>query len=493
MANKFKYAGSSQMSPIENTVRKEIVVKSEASRIIEIAFLDGESTAKKASVQQYVNINRSDRFVEGKVVPNSDRLGNKPRLKVSFSKPGAHQFTVKCRPHAENSRYTDGELARNSRCTYQKEQKAYTTENDGSLVLPIDDFFVSPAGRDKFVFEATDSGGQTVSTGNLEVMRLIYYIELKMRSLTSCANNLSIVEQEYAKHNIKLVKLPAVEMEYIPNIGRGEGAKLLQKAEKAYASSKAIEKQPYVIAIAYTSHLAVKKQNHRIIEPSIKVGPGCAPVVIDIVGEAASSDSPVDFYLWQGLNDDNWFVSARYLKEGGTRADLIQISQDKCTPVLEKASHIKAARTVSIDVSTLPPSTGTIELIVDTVEYMRAGVAFEGMNMVCVCTEVWWKPVDERDQNKTIIHELGHKIGMVPDGRRTNLDKPSTWYDDAKGHFGNHCFNGLSPNLPRYDGDVDDSKVKCVMFGAMTDKSAFCANCAPIVCKADLSDGWDPL
>lgn len=478
------------MSPIENTNRKEIRIKSGLARISEIVFLDGE--AKTKSVQQFVNLNRSSSFVDGSIIPNLDRLGNKPRLKVSFNKPGAHQFTVKCRPHSGNARYSDGELARNPRFNYQKEQKSYTTEGDGSLILPLEDFFVSPAGKDKFVFEATDTGGQTVSTGNLEVQRLIYYVELKMRTLKSCANSLAAAEGEYAKHNIKLIKLPAVEMEYIPNISRNETAIFMKEVEKAYTSSQAVKKQPYAVAIAYTAHLAIKKPNLRVLEPSVKVGPGAAPVLIDIFEESASSDSLVHYYLWQGLDNEKWFISARFIKQGGTRADIINIPQEKCKAVSETSGSPKASQ-VSIDVSSLPHATGAIELIVNTVDYMRAGIAYQGLNLICVCTEAWWKTIDEHEQNQVVVHELGHKIGMVPNGMGKGPDKPPTWYDNTKGHVGNHCFNGLPPNLARYDGDFDNRRIKCVMYGATSDKSDFCSSCAPIVCKVDLSDGWDPL
>jgi hypothetical protein len=490
---KFKYAGSSNMSPIENTDRKEIRIKSKPSRIKEIVFLDGENEIKTNSAQQYVNLHRSNTFVDGAVVRNLDRLGNKPRLKVSFGKPGVYPFSVKCRPIAGNSRYSQEELARNTRFDYQKEQKSYSTESDGSLILPLDDFYVSAAGKDKFIFDATDSGGQTVSTGSLEVQRLIYYIEVRMRSLNSCAQSLSVAEREYAKHNIKLVKLPSAEMEYISNIDRNQGAFFLEKVEKAYSGSKAAKKEPYTIAVVYTSHLAVMKRNHKMLLRSVKVGPGSAPVLVDIVAQDDSSDIHESFHLWEKLDDEGWFVSARFIKDGGSRADIIQIPQDKCQTAPRKQGSQEAAQQVRIDVSALPSLTGSIELFVNVVDYMRGGMAYQGVNVICVCTMAWWKTIDEHVQNQVIVHELGHKIGMVPNGRGKGPDKPSTWYDDSKGHVGNHCFNGLPPNLANYAGDFDERQIKCVMYGASSNRSEFCANCSPIVCKVDISDGWEPL
>lgn len=482
------------MSPIENKVRKEIVIKSSSAQIIQIAFLDGGDNSQVQRIKQFVNLSRSDSFVDGSIIRNIDRLGNKPRLKVNFNKPGNHRFAVKCLPLDGNASYTEGELARNVRFRYQSEPKSYTTDSNGSLILPLEDFHISAAGKDRYVFQATDSNGHTVSTGDLEVQRLIYYVELKMRSLRSCAQDLSTVDKEFAKHNIKLCKLPSVEMEYMPNIGHDEAVIFLDNASKAFRSSDAIRKNPHVVAIAYTSQLAVKKANHRILETSVVVGPGQAPVHIEINGQIPGEKLSKKYYLWQGLKQNEvWFVSARYIKDDGTLADVIQIPAKKCIAVPETAESPLVSNVVSVDVSELPKGTGAIELFVNVVDKMRGGLSFYSSNLICVCTQAWWTTVDEAVQNQIIVHELGHKIGMVAVGRGDLPDKPQTWYDEAKGHFGNHCFSGLSPNQKRYDSSDDLEKTKCVMYGTANQKSEFCINCAPVVRKLDFSNGWEPL
>ena len=480
------------MSPIENKVRKEIIIKSSSAQIIEIAFLDGDDNSKAHRVKQFVNLTRSENLINGSTIHNMDRLGNKPRLKVYFNKLGNHRFTVKCLPVEGNAVYTEGELTRNIRFKYQNEPKSYTTDSNGSLILPLEDFYISAAGKEKYIFQATDSNGCSVSTGELEVQRLIYYVELKMRTLRSCGQNLSTVEKEYTKHNIKLHKLPSVEMEYMPNIDHDESSIFLDNASRAFRNSDAMRKDPHVVAIAYTSQLAVKKANHRILEPSVVVGPGQSPVLIEISGQIPGSKLSKKYYLWQGIKEnETWFVSARYVKEGGTLVDVIEIPVKKCIAVPETNESPLASNLVSIDVSELPKGTGAIELFVNVVDKMRGGLSFYDCNLICVCTQAWWKTVDEALQNVIIVHELGHKIGMVSDGRRALPDKPPTWYDEAKGHFGNHCFSGLSPNQTSYGSDEDWEKAKCVMYGSTKQKSEFCSNCAPVVRKIDFSDGWE--
>jgi hypothetical protein len=73
---------------------------------------------------------------------------------------------------------------------------------------------------------------------------------------------------------------------------------------------------------------------------------------------------------------------------------------------------------------------------------------------------------------------------MVSDGNGILPDKPAYHYVE-KGHNGNHCHNGLSSSLANYQNMSGSSA--CVMFGEANGHSAFCAECAVVVRKLDLS------
>jgi type VI secretion system secreted protein VgrG len=129
------------------------------------------------------------------------------------------------------------------------------------------------------------------------------------------------------------------------------------------------------------------------------------------------------------------------------------------------------------------PFTGTLTVKVYTVNSMCGGLSFNRGNLICVCTRAWWRAISESDQNQVMIHEMGHKIGMVPKG--TTLDRTANQYT-GKGHVGSHCHTGLAV-LASYD-NVPGSR--CVMFGMTNGVMAFCAACAKAVKKMDLSAGW---
>jgi len=98
------------------------------------------------------------------------------------------------------------------------------------------------------------------------------------------------------------------------------------------------------------------------------------------------------------------------------------------------------------------------------------------------------KPLKSDEIARAVIHEIGHKVGMVTDGTGKKPDMIPTHYVD-RGHVGPHCHNGL-PLLDSYSG-VSTGNI-CVMFGTITDQVAFCPDCAKAVKKMDLAAGWPP-
>ncbi|MFN8660230.1 MAG: hypothetical protein U0105_28090, partial [Candidatus Obscuribacterales bacterium] len=356
-------------------------------KIIAIDFLDGGDDIKLGGGKQWVNLPRDDKWVDGADIKNKDRLSHKPRIKVWFNKPGAHGFKVKYLPDGGNAAYSVAEKGRTSHFKYQDAQKAYTTDGDGTKILPIDDFFVAAAGKDKYKLEAEDNKGNKVQSSEIEIHRLIYYVEIKMKTLTSIATSLATLEGEYAKHNIKLKALPSVEMDFMANVSDSDEATFKTKARTAYAGSTAPAKEPYAIAIAYTGHQAEKNTNKRISKASVQVGPGKPDVLIPIRGTGVYDTRDIERSLWNNIvPGEDWFVSAKFLKDGGTAGtDDVVIDKAKCTPVPVSAAKPDNCKVVKIDVTGLPVATGTITLEVNWIDIMAGGTSY-GANLISVCT-----------------------------------------------------------------------------------------------------------
>ena len=477
--------GSGAGQPCDSAVGK--CPLADDAKIVSIAYLDGADDKEVAGGKQYVNFPRDAKWVDGTEIKNIDRLSHKPRIKVRFDKPGAHSFKVKFQPDGGNAAYTVTEKGRTDHFKYQDQQQSYTTDADGSKILPVDDFFVTAAGKDKYKLEGEDDKGNKAHSGDLEVHRLIYYVEIKMKTLTAVATSLGTLEGEFAKHNIKLKSLPSVEMDHMPNISTSDEDTFKTTARTAYGTSQAPGKEPYAVAIAYTDHLAVKNPNQKVIKSAVQVGPGKPAVAIPIAGPGLTNPAVKSRNLWKNLvPGEGWFVSAKFLKDGGTAGtDDVDIPEAKCTAAAGDASS-----SVSVDVTGLPAGTGSITLEVNWVDRMRGGLSFPGGNLICICTRAWWTAKSTEAQNQTMAHELGHSVGMVADGTGKLPDAVATLYTSAKGHVGNHCYNGNPNGQARYDSATDSANSTCVMYGATNGKSAFCGNCSPAVLKLDICDGW---
>ncbi|MFK8031231.1 MAG: hypothetical protein AB8G18_13430 [Gammaproteobacteria bacterium] len=450
--------------------------------IVSIQIIDADTDDKfvTGTAEQYVNLNKDKKWIDGIRIKQKDRCSQKLRFKVVFDKPGSHAFKVVMKTKGSNVKYSATEKSRNSNFKYQDKEKSYSCSGDGTKIV-ADDFFVTAAGNDQFWLEATDGQKNTVKSAKIETKRLIYCVELKMKGLKTIAASTATMVSEYDSHGVVVEMLPSTEMKHLANISNTDTATYKKEAKTAYAASTAKDKQPYVVALGYTDHLAVKDANQIIVKTGVKVGPGKPKVRLFIKDSKAKTK-----YLWNDLvPKESWYVSATFLKAGGiVGTDEVDIPLTQCTAVARSSSVKSALNKVDIDVTKIPAGTGSITLKVNWVNRMRAGLSFGGGNLICVCTRAWWRDISESDQNDVIVHELGHKIGMVPEGKGKGPDKTATQYT-GKGHVGSHCYTGAGV-LTSYSGAAGT----CVMFGSTNGSSAFCGTCTPAVKKVDISSGW---
>jgi hypothetical protein len=217
----------------------------------------------------------------------------------------------------------------------------------------------------------------------------------------------------------------------------------------------------------------------------VQVGPGRPAAALAVSAPGLRPPNTVaSRALWNNLvTGESWFVRAEYTPDAGGAA--IAIPADKVTS--PDAGDDK--RNISVDVTGLPAGTGTIDVYVDVVDRMRAGLALGGAANICVCTIAWWTAQSQGEQAGVVIHELGHKVQAVPAGRAIEPDRVATQYDNA-GHVGSHCHNGCAAGQANYATSANNAASTCVMFGSTNGQNTFCGNCAPAMKKVDISAGF---
>ncbi len=360
----------------------------------------------------------------------------------------------------------------------------------------IDSMFISVGGGDKFYVTCKDDHGTKAKTKKLETKRLIYYQEVKMSGTagTNAASSLSTYRREFRKHKVALVKQPKLSISAMENIGSNtESSTFIKKVKKAFKKGEGKKKLPYCALIAYTSHLAVKRSNRELVKKNVQVGTGKGPVTITIAGPGLTNPKVSKRALWKNIKTgEGWFVKAYYQQKGGLRGFFgykNTISKSKLT-IIPETWNANYYSKIKVDVTGLPEGKGKIVLVVNWVDRMRAGLAFGGNNLICVCTKGWWNKKDTAGQNEVIIHEMGHKFDMTPDGKGKNVDKIASFYDSSKGHVGTHCFKGNAAGKARYDTAAVAAKTTCVMYGSTNGKSTLCSNCKKAMKKQDITNGW---
>lgn len=455
--------------------------------IVKVEWLDGAGNAVLAGQGlQFVNLPVDDKWVSDKLAGNKRRLGDTPGYKVTFNLPGSHAFKVKLKPGGSNAVYSSTELARNAHFVAHTDWIAGSTDADGTKVIETG-AALSCSGGDTYTLEGQDDHATLVaSASSIKTLRAVFVNPIKMTGLGATASSIADAIGEYAGHHLRLIELPSAAMTRVHNVGT-DTAVLQAAVSTAWDGSQGKAQAPYALGAVFTDHLAVQNPHQTLSKSGVQVGPGKPAVVIPVVG-AGLTNSAISFRsLWIDLvPGEDWFVSATYTPDGGAAAH--DVTKARCTPKPVSSSLASDCTSVTVDVSALPASTGTLTLTVNWVDRMRGGISLGGLPTVLICTRAWWRDKSAAAQNQVLVHELGHQFGMVPVGSGSSLDRHADQYT-ASGHVGSHCHHGVA-TAASYGTAASTTASNCVIFGATNGKLAYCSLCAPQVRKLDLASGW---
>lgn len=190
--------------------------------------------------------------------------------------------------------------------------------------------------------------------------------------------------------------------------------------------------------------------------------------------------------LWienSDITNSDWFCGGEY----NINRQKGKITKNMCTPV-ERNPGSGWYSYIDVDVTTLPIGTGTIKVFANLFD-AKAGFSVPNTNIIVLRTKNLGRTVSDSIQTKTILHEVGHQLGQVVDGRHQLPDPSPTLYT-GRGYNGNHCYLGIGAKLSTEQYNASDIKhSKCVMYGDVNNNSKdyFCTNCITGIKKVDLS------
>lgn len=171
------------------------------------------------------------------------------------------------------------------------------------------------------------------------------------------------------------------------------------------------------------------------------------------------------------------------------------VARDRLTPLPYDPAEPKACHAVNIRLAGLLPipATGRLILRVRLMESAAAGAAFYDTNLLCVAALSPFEPVTMNYQQETLVHEIGHLIGMVPSGGMGPGPSGRSRHGFVQARQGPVLLFPVRQPLPlrpaRQRADPSHTGA-CVMFGGDCQSIRYCVHCAKAVRKVDMSNGW---
>jgi hypothetical protein len=372
---------------------------------------------------------------------------------------------------------------------------------NGSAGFTEGEVRVHAAGGDHFTIEArcteADCHHAVRSSHHIEVWRRIWIVSIVMESVVRHVPHLDSLKQIFEDYKIRISELRRREMPSLPTLGASnDNQQLLDNAYRAYRNSGAPDIEPYAVAVLFVDQIATKRE---ILHEVSNFQRGTLPISLN-------------FPLWRNMGPgQTWFISGRFTPNNSVWGDPIDIEESSITTVAS-GGNSNNHRQINVDVDRsvfrvletrfrreeVPDrAPGTLALRLNVVDRFINGYAMtqpdSRVNIIVIATRCRWEARPREEMIKTIVHELGHKIGMVADGDPVtncicDLDRIGTWYN-LHNHSGPHCYQGIATPIP---ADMRGQPGTCVMYGeGRPEKSnRFCADCSEAVKKVDISRGF---
>ena len=452
--------------------------------------------------EQWVNLPKSSKFTESGIT--KDRLGPLS-MTLEFKKtlPWG-MWKLKVTPvGGKNIEYSRKEKGRNKHFKMRK-TTAFGVSSAKEVIVN-ENIYLPAAGGNKFKIEAKDMTGKTIGSAvEVETRRKLYYQVICMKGVTALST--ADMEKEYwSPSKGYYLKLhdpqPKGEMKYYSNIKSSNWSGLrgredmFKQCKKAY---KLKNLHPFTFVIACAKRIGRPK------DATFKFP-------LTLYGRFwQNKDAELEVkipnkYLWFGVDDIddkknggkgtwlNGHVRFDYGQVAAVWIDQAEVTLGAKTGDWYTKVKIKVKKDLRHIVKTRK---GKLILSVKVVAGFSGGYSDPMANFICIGSSGWDTAYSAKKKEQILIHEVGHKVGMVAAGTGRGPDAPPNLYGhirsganaNNKGHAGPHCEKGVNYNATQKKWS---GRPGCVMFGATSCDNhsapkAFCSDCQKAVRKLDV-------
>jgi len=479
------------------------------------------------SLEQWINLPREDKYVEDKIT--KIRRLDFMRIKIKFQKALLSGYKVEIRKVGGSAfeDYEANEKTRNVKFKIRGMPGVLT--NDGKTEITCTyDIYLNAAADNEYEIVATHKGKEVTCPISVKTRKKLFYQVMKMKDCptTSMANMETEFWNPGRKHYIEMKKKgPESTVKFLPCLDDTTTDEFIKESAKGYTLKT---HKPFAFGMTFVNYIATPEVLNITRETSFTMPSRLSEWNLDSLVWTVDVGS----YLWYELNPQNdadvrWYRKIRLWwipDDNPANKQVITIEKSMVEPTGDKKGAFGGRRKLKITFPqnfvrrsffTQTQGKWKVQMKLVCVRGFSGGFAYTGINLLAICTKSWWETKDLSSAVQTVIHEVGHKVGMVAHGdkpaygstpalinasaaRKATLpNSHPNLYGDVRGtndqdHQGPHCSNGASWDATKPRGQRWSGSPGCTMFGANRIGSAiapegFCSDCSKVIRKLDLT------